>query len=166
MTIGSRLRRELVQYAIISAYLCVCFAAVLWYKAAVLHSQGITYAPFGLGLMKALILGKFLLIGQMARLGDRYQRRRMILAIAHKAGLFLLLLLALSAIEQLIENTIHGLTLSEIFTQMVNHLPEIGTSSVIVLLILIPYISVKEFVIALGGDKFRKLLFEYRESTH
>lgn len=166
MTIGSRLRHELVQYGIISAYLCVCFAAVLWYKAAVLHGQGIEYAPYGLGVIKALILGKFLLFGQMARLGDRYRRRRLIHVILNKAVMFLLLLLALSAVEQLIRGAIGGLTFSELLAELGNNLPQILATSVLMLLILIPYIGVREFVIVLGRESFRQLLFDYREATH
>jgi len=162
MTIGARFRHELVQYGIISAYLSVCFAAVLWYKAAILHGQGVAYTPFGLAIIKALILGKFLLFGQMARLGERYQRRRMIHVILSKAVLFLLLLLVLSTVEQLIESAIHDLTFNTMLAEFVKHLPELLATSVLMLLILIPYISVKEFISVLGRDRFRQLLFEYR----
>ena len=136
---------------------------MLWYKAAILHGQGVTYTPFGLSVIKALILGKFPLFGEMARLGDRYHRRRLIYVILHKAVLFLLLLLVLTAIEQLIESAIHGLAFIAVFADFVNHLPEVVATSVIMLLILIPYIGVKEFIGVLGRDRFRQMLFEHRE---
>src|SRR5579864_1490070 len=57
-----RLRRELSEYLVISAYLFVCFGALLFYKAAILHSDGIEFAPFGVAVAKALVLGKFVLL--------------------------------------------------------------------------------------------------------
>ena len=65
-------------------YLYVCFGAMLLYKMAILHAAGIDYAPYGLAAVKALILGKFMLLGRAARLGDRYQDRRVIHVIVQQ----------------------------------------------------------------------------------
>jgi hypothetical protein len=42
------LRREITELAIISAYLYVCFSALLLFKTAVLRAQGIGYTPYGI----------------------------------------------------------------------------------------------------------------------
>ncbi len=64
--IGQRLMAELRRYALVSAYLYVCFGAILLYKAAILSEAGQHYVPLGVAAVKALILGKFVLIGEMA----------------------------------------------------------------------------------------------------
>ena len=139
MAIGARLRHELVQYGIISAYLYewLCRAATVGnVKAAVLHTQGITYAPVGLALIKALILGKFLLFGEMARLGDRYQRRRMIWVIGAQGGAVSAVALgALCHRTTCGECVIHGLTFSQVLSHLETHLPEIAAATAIMLLI-------------------------------
>ena len=79
-----KVAHELWQYAIISAYLYVCFGALLFYKAAILNGAGISYAPYGTAAIKALILGKFILLGEAAGLGDRYEKRRPIHVIGNR----------------------------------------------------------------------------------
>ncbi|MEO8715892.1 MAG: hypothetical protein ABI369_12845, partial [Acetobacteraceae bacterium] len=48
-TLGQRLRHELLQYGLISAYLYVCFVALIFYKVSILRGEGISYAPLWAG---------------------------------------------------------------------------------------------------------------------
>jgi GYF domain 2 len=52
-TLTQRARHELVEYLAISAYLFVCFGSLLFYKSAILRSEGIEFTVFGLALAKA-----------------------------------------------------------------------------------------------------------------
>jgi hypothetical protein len=65
-TLFQRARHELAEYLVIVAYLFVCFGSLLFYKSAILRNDGIEFAAFGLALVKALILGKFILVLQAA----------------------------------------------------------------------------------------------------
>ncbi len=164
--LGRRVRHELVQFAVISAYLYVCFGAVILYKTTVLHAEGISYAPYGLAAVKALILAKFMMVGEAARLGDRYKSRRVIHIIFHKSLLFLLLLIVLSQIEEVLSGIAHGQTINAVLTEMGgSKLWETGAASLIVLLILIPYIAFKEISAALGEDKLRQILLGHRQGA-
>ena len=49
----------------------VCFLAIVLFKMAVLRDAGVAYLPLGLAAAKALILGKFVLIGEAAHVGSR-----------------------------------------------------------------------------------------------
>ncbi len=160
---GRKLGHELVEYGLISAYLYVCFGALIFYKTAVLRGHGIEIAPYGLAAIKALVLGKFILIGHAARMGDRYERRRFIHIVAHKSLLFLVLLLVLSLIEEAVVGVIHGRTIGESLADVAGGtLPEIVASSVIMLLILIPYLTFRELNAVLGEGKLRQILLGYR----
>jgi hypothetical protein len=162
-TLGQRLRHELVQYALISVYLYVCFGAMLLYKMAILHAAGIDYAPYGLAAVKALILGKFMLLGRAARLGDRYQDRRVIHVIGYKSLLFLLLLFVLSELEEVITGIVHGRTLDAVVAEMTGStLWQTGATILIMLLILLPYIAFGEVSAALGEGGLRQLLLARR----
>ena len=68
-TLARRARNELIEYLAIAAYLAVCFAALLFYKAAILDSEGVDTTRIGLAIVKALILGKFVLILEHLRIG-------------------------------------------------------------------------------------------------
>jgi hypothetical protein len=42
----------------------------MFYKATILGSVGIQFAPFGLAAVKALILGKFILVMEDLKIGE------------------------------------------------------------------------------------------------
>jgi hypothetical protein len=162
-TVGQRLGHEMVQYALISLYLYVCFGALLLYKMAVLHAEGISYTPYGLAAAKALILGKFMLLGRAARVGDRYTDRRVIHVIAYKSLLFLLLLFVLAELEEVIAGVVHGRTLDAVVAEMTGStMWQTAATILIMLLILLPYIAFGEISAALGEGGLRQLLLARR----
>jgi hypothetical protein len=121
--------------------------------------NGISYAPFGVPIIKALILGKFILLGHMAGLGGRYTERRVISIIASKALLYLALLIVLSVVEEAVMALIHGQTVIEAFSEAWSgKLWQIVATSFIVLLVLIPYMAVRELNESLDGRLWAMLM--------
>jgi hypothetical protein len=162
-TMAHRVVHELREYALVSAYLYVCFGALLFYKMAILNGEGVSYTPYGTAAIKALILGKFILLGQAAGIGDRYERRRTIHVIAHKALLFLVMLFVLSAIEEVIVGIIHGRTVAASLTELLGgSLLQLLATCSIMLLILVPYLAFKELGDALGEGRLHQVLFASR----
>jgi hypothetical protein len=146
---------------VIAAYLYVCFGALLLFKAAVLSNAGVSYAPFGLAAIKALVLGKFLLLLHGARVGERVGRMsRPISAIAWQALLFATLLIILTVIEELIVGTIHGKSPMAIVSELADgSLMEAAATSLLMVLVLLPYFAMREINSELGeGALFRMLL--------
>ena len=162
-TAARKVVHELRQYAVISAYLYVCFGALLFYKTAILSGQGISYTPYGTAAIKALILGKFILLGEAVGIGDRFAERRIIHVIAYKALMFLIMLLVLSVIEEVVVGLIHGRSISSSIAGFLGgSLLQVVAVSIIMLLILIPYLAFKELDDALGQDRLRQLLLQSR----
>ena len=111
VTLAQRARRELIEYFVVSSYLFVCFGALIFYKASILHGEGIEFTVFGLAIVKALILGKFLLLLEALKIGEDKKHARSALAnILTKSLLFSLLLFAMTVVEELIVGHIHGRT--------------------------------------------------------
>ena len=97
------------KYLIVSGYLYVCFGALLLYKAALLSEVGVHSLAFGIAAGKALVLGKFLLIGDAVRIGARGESRTLLHRIAaQRSVLLLLLLVVLTFLEELIIGKVHG----------------------------------------------------------
>jgi hypothetical protein len=166
-TIVERIRHELRDYALLTAYLYICFGALILYKMAILGAQGVSYLPFGLPIIKALVLAKFILLGRVAHWGERHESSRMVLRIAYKALAYLILLIVLSAAEEAIMGMVHGKSIAAIVAEVGGHkLPEISATSLIMLLILIPYLAVIELDAALGHGRLRELLFKDRARRH
>ncbi len=163
MTVAKKLRHELQEYALISAYLFVCFGALILYKMAILRGQGISYALYGSALIKAVILAKFILIGHVLRIGDRYSERRFVQVIAYKSLFFLVMLLVLSVIEEAVVGVIHGRTIAASLAEVAGGtLLQILASCLIMLLILVPYLTFRELNEVLGEGRLQQILFEYR----
>jgi hypothetical protein len=155
--------REFTELAGICAYLYVCFGALIFYKASILHSQGVEFVAYGLALAKALILGKFVLVAHALGIGDRNKPRRLALAILFKSVLFALLLIALSLVEEVIVGFFKGRQLREVLGEFAGGtLPQLLATSFLILLIMIPYIAFREISAALGEGKLLKLLSERR----
>jgi hypothetical protein len=85
-TLGQRAVHEFKELAILTAYLYVTLGAVILMKAAVLHTAGVSFVPWGIAIVKALVLAKFMLIGRAMKIGERYTDRPQGIRFARIAG--------------------------------------------------------------------------------
>jgi hypothetical protein len=156
---SERLREELRAYAIAVLYLYVCLGALLLFKTALLREEGLGTLPIGLAAAKALILGKFVLIGESARLGARREARTLLHLIVRRTLAFLLLLAALSVLEEFVVGWAHGRSFAETLAGYEGRSAlEILATCLLMLLVLVPFIAVGEVGRALGPGALRRLL--------
>src|ERR1700676_3802997 len=99
---------ELKEFIVLTAYLYVCFAALIYLKAAILQAQGVAYAHLGLALIKAALCAKFMLVGRVFHFGERFKAHPLIVPTLHRSFVFLLLLAALTIIEEIVVGAMHG----------------------------------------------------------
>ncbi len=163
-TLAQRARRELIEYLAISVYLYICFGALIFYKASILHGQGIEITVFGLAIAKALVLGKFVLTLQAFKIGESGKRGSAPLAnILKKSLLFSLLLIFLTVIEEMIVGHFHGRASREILSEIAGGtLPQACAIGLLLFLILIPYFAYLEISASLGEGELSKLLIQRR----
>ncbi|MFY9626525.1 MAG: DUF4339 domain-containing protein [Methylocystis sp.] len=160
-SLAQRARRELIEYLGISAYLYVCFGALIFYKATILHSEGIAFAPLGIAIVKALILGKFILVLRALKIGERGTGGIPLARMIKKSLLFALLLMVLTVIEELIVGYFHGRESREILHEIAGGtLSQAFAVAMLLFLILIPYFAFQEITARLGEGKLSKLLAE------
>lgn len=88
MITGSKISNELRSFLATAAYLYTCYGLLLLYKAMLLHDRGIDFAPYGLAAAKALLLAKFMLIGDKIHLGAKIRGRTVIHLIIRKSAFF------------------------------------------------------------------------------
>jgi len=144
-SLKERAAEELRNYAIVAAYLYVCLGAILLYKTALLREEGVAFLPHGLAAIKALILGKFILIGEAVGVGSRVQPRSLVSAIATRSVLFFVLLITLSVVEELVVGKVHGRSFAATVAEFRAHAGlEMLATSLLMLLVLVPLIAFKE----------------------
>jgi hypothetical protein len=162
-SIGKRAVHELKEFPIIAAYFYVCFTALAYLKAAILEAQGIVFAPFGFAAVKALICAKFLSIGYVFHLGDRYRKQALIWPTLHKSFVFLALLIVLTVLEELIVGYLHHRTFADSMVEIGGGtLHQAIATSIILLLILIPFFAFRSLAEVVGGPVLFRLFFEPR----
>jgi hypothetical protein len=163
-TLGQRAVHELEELAILTAYLYVTLGAVIVMKTAVLHTHGIDAAVWGIAIVKALVLAKFMLIGQAMKIGERYTARPLIWPTLHKAFAFLVLLIIMTVIEEAVVGLIHHQSIASSLGDLFGtRLAETAAGILILLLVLIPYFAFRVLGEALGEGRLARMFFVERE---
>jgi len=159
VNLARRVEHELIAYLGVSGYLFVWFSALLFYKATILQSVGIAFAPFAFAAIKALILGKFILALEALKIGEHGKGGGvLIVEIAAKALFFTLLLTVLSIIEEVIVGHLHGREAKEVVAEMGGGtLQGAIATGVLVFLVLIPYLGFRRLALTYG--ELPELLF-------
>ena len=164
-SVGQRITDELKEFLVLAAYLYVCFTALAYLKAAILQAHGIAFAPFGFAAFKALICAKFMSVGHALHMGERYKNRALIWPTLYRSFVFLMLLLVLSAMEEIITGIIHRQTLTESISNFGGGtLDQLVATSIVVLLILIPFFAFRTLGEIVGEDNLVRVFFHGRAS--
>ena len=159
MAAGLRVGKHLRLFLATAAYLYACYGLLLIYKAVLLNERGVDYAPYGLAVAKALLLAKFVLIGDKLQLGARIGGRSRMYIILRKSVLFFLLMIALSIIEEAIVGLLHDRSVGDTLVGLGHgRLGEIMATSLLLFVVLIPYFAYREIDTMLGEGKLLEML--------
>jgi hypothetical protein len=159
-----RALRELRNFALLAVYLWICFGAIVFLRDAMLRFQGVSYLPWGFALIKAMIIAKFVMLGEMLHSKKAGAHDRLLVSVARKLLFLLVLLVILTFIEEVVSALIHGEELTQAVTRAAARDSLQLTAKVfIMLLILLPYVGLRAIGETLGEDKLRDLLFAPRE---
>ena len=165
-TLRQRAMHELTEFAILTAYLYVTLGAVILMKASVLYDQGISFPLWGIAIVKAAVLAKFMLVGRALKIGERYSTRPLIWPTLHKAFAFLVLLIVLTIIEEVVVGLFHHQSIAASVNELFGaKLDETLAGIVILLLVLTPYFAIRVLSEALGEGRLARMFFVERESV-
>ena len=163
---GQRATDELREFAIIAAYLYVCFTAILYLKASILKANGIAFAPFGFAAVKALICAKFVSVGHMLHVGERFKSKPLIWPTLYRSLAFLVLLLVLNALEEIVAGLIHHRAVADSLAEFGGGtLDQLIATSIVGFLILVPFFAFRTLGEVLGERNMVRLFFEPRHVT-
>jgi len=161
-----RLNSEVREFTIVAAYLFVYFVALLYLKSAVLKTYGIAFAPFTFALVKAMICAKFVLLGRMLHVGERFKNRPLAWPVLYKSAAFLVLLLILNAIEEILVGLLHHRTVLDTVTELTGgRLDQLVATSFMGLLILIPFFAFEALAEEMGPGVLVRMFFGPRRRT-
>ena len=144
----------------LALYLYICIGAVVLLKSAVLRDVGVDFTLWGVAIVKALILAKFMLIGRDLKLGRRFRDRPLIWPIIYHALIFLILLLVLTTIEEILVGAVHHRPLSQSLAHVVGSTVfEAAAVCLVFFLILVPFSAFDCLQDVLGERETLRLFF-------
>jgi hypothetical protein len=159
-TLSQRFWREMRNFGIVSGYLFICFSILFLYRSTLLGDSIMHSVPFLTALGKALIIGKFILIGEAAKVGSRVSASTLLHRIAWKSLFFLVMLVILTALEELIVGWVHAKDFAQIWSEFASKsILQILSPSLVMLMVLIPLISFSELNRAMGPGKLKSVFF-------
>ena len=158
-TLKERAIEELHAFTLVTGYLFVCFAVLMFYESTLPGATEAGVSSLGAAAIKAAILAKFLLLGQALGVGESVRFARLGPAIFGKSVQLWLLVIVLSVVEELLVGRYHGksfgATLADYESRSIAHML---AKSLVVLLILLPLIATREFSRTLGPGVLRGML--------
>jgi hypothetical protein len=161
-TIGSKVVGEFKQLFQIALYMYVCLGALLLYASSIAGAR-LEYAHFGYAAVKALLLAKFVLMGHWLHLGERKRGRLLIYSVLYQALAIWVLLIALSVLEQFVDGALHGHSIATGIAEVQrNSFRRIFAQSLILLLVLLPYVALRQLSMVMGPGKLKQIFFAVR----
>jgi hypothetical protein len=148
--------REFQDYLGISLYLTVFFCAIVAYTHSLVKEPGASYLSYSFAVINALVIGKVIVIGEMAHLGTG--SRPLIHTAIYKAFLFCLLVFAVHYTEEFAKRLIHGGAPGSVLHEI--RYQELIGRSLILICTFIPLFAFREVRRALGDEKYHALLFK------
>jgi hypothetical protein len=162
-SIGEKISGELIEFAVIAAYLYVCFTALLFLKASILKAEDIPFAPFGFAAVKALICAKFASLGLALHVGERFKNLPLVWPTLYRSLAFLFLLLILNVIEEVVAGLMHDKRIADSLAEMGGGTPSQVIATIFVLfLILIPFFAFRVLGEAVGQRNLVRVFFQPR----
>jgi hypothetical protein len=163
-TLQKRATSELKEFVILTVYLYITLGAVILLKTATLHSHGIDSALWGVAIVKALLLAKFMLIGRAMKIGEGRTTGPLIWPTLYKALAFLILLVILIILEEIVVGLFHHRSIATSLSELAGpRLEETLAGILIVLLVLIPYFAFHVLDDVLGEGTLRRMFFVNRD---
>jgi hypothetical protein len=161
--VRARVTDELKEFAVVAAYLYVCFTVILYFKATILQAHGVAFAPFGFAAIKALICAEFVSIGHIFHVGDRSRSLPLAWSVLYKSFAFLGLLIVLNALEEIAAGFIHHRSVADSLADFGGGtVAQLIATSLVGLLILIPFFAFSALGEVFGERNLVRLFFQTR----
>jgi hypothetical protein len=162
-----KLIHELSEYAVNVIYLTLFFGAYFVARRLILAHYNIYLDDYFIGIIKALVIGKVIMIGAFLKISKKFEDRPMIVPVLYKVALFVGWCILFDVTEGFIKGWIHTDTLSGAYNQLIrHHFSRIWLAGVVMLtLTFIPFFMLKELSRTIGREKFRDLFLKNRLDT-
>ena len=151
-----KLKYEILKIWLLSFYFTVFFIAISYFRFAILKTAQVPFTDFGLGVVKAVICAKFLLVSQAIYPIKLNDGKSMLLHILGRSLLYVMLVTILIAIEEAIMAKIHGKNILDSITGLSPGSIHIFFSlDILYWLMVVPYVVFSAISQSIGVSSLR-----------
>jgi hypothetical protein len=151
---------EVVEYYLNFVYLAFFLVAFAWYRRLILAEYDILYLSYWAPLIKAAILAKVIMLGDLLPLGRGLERRPLLFPALFRAALFGVYVGLFSVLERTIRGLLHGKGLAAGLVELASKgRNELLAECVIICSAFVPFFAFKELEGVLGKEKLRDLFW-------
>lgn len=167
-TLQQKLLHEFSEYMINVIYLTVFFAAFAVSRRLTLAHYDIYVDDYFIAIIKALIIGKVIMIGAFLRISRKFENKPLLIPVLYKTVLFVIWVIMFDVVEVFIKQSIKLQSLPSAFQYLVSeHFSQLWLGGLIMVTFsFIPFFALKEISRVVGHEKFRNLLLKNRKEAH
>lgn len=156
----ARLLHEFRGYWLIVAYLTLVFAAFTQYRRLTLAAYDIEYENYWIALIKAMVLGKVIMIGDALRLARGLDRRPLIYPTLYRTVIFSLFIIAFTIAEHAVKGMWKGEGAAAGVREFLGKgWHELLGSTLVIVVGLIPFFAFRELGRVMGRGKLLRMFF-------
>jgi hypothetical protein len=157
-----KIRHEMINYWLLVLYLAVFFGFFTSYRRLLMAHYGISYEEYGISVIRALVLGKVVLVADALRLGRGFEEKPLIVPTLYKTLLFTVWVAVFDVAESLVRGLIGGLGPKGAVDELGTRFHYEWLSRVLVIFsAFIPLFAVRELRRVLG-DEVMGIFFQRR----
>jgi len=156
----TRILEELRNLSITVVYLWILLSAAALHRQIILADYNIHFPEkFGFALINALILAKFMWLGEILHAGKRAVGKALLVATLWNSAVFGAILLVCHVVEEGLLRWWHGEVTGRSFSQVTGIRPaEAAGLALLMFVVLIPFFFTKGLLQILGKDEVKRLL--------
>lgn len=158
-----RIAHEMKEFLTVFVLLAPFFLSFSTFRMYVTSGFGNAYFTYATAVVNALVLAKVILMGELVRLGTRFEHRPLILSTLNKSAVFTFLYLAFHIVESSVRGLWHGQAfLAGLYNAIANKSGELLAMALVLFFAFIPFFALREMRRIIGADRFRDLFFKGR----
>ena len=154
---------QMKEFLLIALYLWFVFSLLIVYRSVILAEYHIPVAYHGFAIINALALGKVMLVAKDLHLGERFDDAPLIYPTLLKTALFTVVLACFKILEEAAVGLYHGKSFGESIADLGGGtLQGILILTLLLFVVLIPFVGFGELKRVLGEGKLKQLFFQPR----
>jgi hypothetical protein len=156
---------EFTEYLVNFVYMSLIFSAIILYRRLVLASHGIYLDDYFMGVIKAFVIAKVVMIGAFLSISRKFEHKPLFIPILYKAFLFTIMVMLFDMVEEFLKAIIHSHDFLIAVGELQARISAVWLSaSLLIFFIFIPFFAIKELIRVLGKDSVKAMLLERRNN--